>query len=105
MLESRTPAPRSLGEAITALRRGEPGSVTRIRADGEVELMVPQELALAWTREAAERGTTLDRWTSEMVGLAPGHPVAWEAAAAASGLRLTEWGYACALRRTAISSA
>jgi len=88
-----------------ALRRGEPASLTQLGDDGEVELLVPEELAQAWGLEAAESGSTSDCWATDMIAAAPDHSLTWEAAAAASGLRLAEWGYACALRRLTSSSA
>ena len=88
-----------------ALRRGEPTSVTQLGEDGEIELLVPEELAQAWSLEATENGSTIDCWATDMIAAAPDHALTWEAAAAASGLRLAEWGYACALRRLTISSA
>ncbi len=88
-----------------ALRRGEPISVSRLGRDGEVELLVPEELALAWRCEASASGSPIDAWAMRMIELAPDGCLAWEASAAASGLRLAEWGYAYALRRLIASSA
>ncbi len=82
-----------------ALRRGEPASVKRLDEDGEAELLVPEDLAHAWCCEAAESKCAIDDWAAKMIELAPDDALAWEAAAAASGLRLAEWGYAYALRR------
>jgi hypothetical protein len=94
-----------LARYAEALRRGEPASVTRLGKDGEVELLVPEDLALAWRCEAAASSLTIDAWAVRMIGLAPDHCLCWEAAAAACGLRLAEWGYAYALRRLISSSA
>jgi hypothetical protein len=88
-----------------ALRRGEPASVTQLGKDGEIELLVPEELRQAWSLEAAESGSTLDCWATSMIAAAPDHALSREAAAVASGLRLAEWGYACALRRLTRASA
>lgn len=88
-----------------ALRRGEPASVKRLGADGEAELLVPEDLAHAWRCEAAASQCAIDDWAAAMIELAPDNALTWEAAAAASGLRLAEWGYAYALRRLVSSSA
>jgi hypothetical protein len=88
-----------------ALRRGERASVTQLGNDGEIELLLPEELAQAWSLEAAESRSTIDCWATSMIAAAPDHALTWEAAAAASGLRLAEWGYAYALRRLTSSSA
>jgi hypothetical protein len=94
-----------LARYAEALRRGERASVTRLGPNGEVELLVPEELALAWRCEASAGGGSIDAWATSMIGLAPDRCLAWEASAAASGLRLAEWGYAYALRRLIASSA
>jgi hypothetical protein len=87
------------------LLRGEPGSVTRVPASGNVELLVPADLGIAWRREAAVGGADLDRWTTTLLQSAPSTALSWEAAAAGSGERLAEWVYASWLRRSVRSSA
>ncbi len=94
-----------LGRYAQALRRGEPASVTRVSPDGVVEVMVPEELRVAWLREATDAALSLEDWSLRMVSVAPSEPLAWEAAAASAGARVLEWGYACALRRRASASA
>ena len=90
----------ALVEYSKLLERGEPASRTRVRADGNVELMVPLELALAWRTDAAHAGEEIEQWAGALLADSAAEAVdaiAWEAAAALSGRRLTEWVYACAL--------
>lgn len=86
------------------LRRGEPGSATPSRG-GVVELLLPAETALCWTRAAASCGTDLERWAAGMLERAPADALTWEAAAAEAGAGLREWAYAASLALIASASA
>jgi hypothetical protein len=54
---------------------------------------VSDTMRCAWLAAAAEANVTLAAWAAERVREAPGSAVAWEAAAAACGRELGEWGY------------
>ncbi len=94
-------AEATLLEYARLLRRGEPAAVTTVRSDGSVELLLPLDLLLAWRLDAAAADMALDAWVADRFSSAPDDAVIWEAAAAARGLRVPEWGYACALSRSA----
>jgi hypothetical protein len=94
-----------LMEYSRLLLRGESASVTRIHADGSVELLLPLELALAWRLDAARAGQQFDLWAVELLGSPPAEAIGWESAAASSGRSLSEWAYACALSSIVADSA
>lgn len=60
-------------------------------------LLIPDVLALGWTRAAKADGKSLSAWSDERVLTAPANVVKWEAAAAATGDSLGEWILAAAL--------
>lgn len=94
-------AEASLLEYARLVHRGEAAALTSVRGDGSIELLLPLDLSLAWRLEARAALMTIDDWVAERFSTAPDDAVTWEAAAAARGLRVPEWGYACALSRSA----
>jgi hypothetical protein len=84
---------------------GEAASVTLVRAEGNLELQVPLEIAVAWRREASTAGRNLDDWLAAQLALTHDEALTWEATAAACGAGLAEWAYACFLRRITCLSA
>jgi hypothetical protein len=58
-----------------------------------LRIAVPDTMRAAWLAAAAEANVTLAAWVAARVRDAPGSAIAWEAAAAACGRELAEWGY------------
>ncbi len=87
---------RSLSGYARLLRAAEPSNERRSRPRG-LTLLVPDALALCWTRRANECRLTLSMWTSERVLGAPVGVARWEATAATEGDSLGEWILAAAL--------
>jgi hypothetical protein len=87
---------RSLSGYAQLLRAAEPSNLRRSRPGG-MTLLVPDALALSWTRTANACRLTLSMWASECVLGAPVGVVRWEAAAATNGDSLGEWILAAAL--------
>ena len=56
-------------------------------------LAVPDTMRCAWLAAASDANETLAAWVAERVRDAPGSAIEWEAAAAACGRELGEWGY------------
>jgi hypothetical protein len=100
-----TLAPTTLVEYALLVRHGEPLSITKTPDGHPVELLLPLELAASWRLDAAAAGDTVERWAANLYSRAPTGALEWEAASAACGLRLAEWAYACALKRSACLSA
>jgi hypothetical protein len=87
---------RSLSGYARLLRAAEPSDLRRSRPGG-LTLLVPDALALSWTRTANACRLTLSMWASERVLGAPAGAIRWEAAAATNGDSLGEWILAAAL--------
>ena len=78
------------------LRSGEPTGV-REAGRSPLTVLIPDTLALAWTRAANRGADSLAGWAEARLRSAPEGVVGWEAAAAASGDSLGEWMLAAAL--------
>jgi hypothetical protein len=76
-----------------------------VSADGEaLSIDVSDEVALSWHQAAMAGSCSVNEWVSRMIMTAPAGAVAWEAAAARSGMTLGELVYAEALRLATASS-
>ena len=89
---------RSLDGYSRLLRAAEPSDSGRARPS-RLTVLIPDTLALAWTRAANANGggESLSAWASDRVLSAPAGVVGWEAAAAAAGDSLGEWILAAAV--------
>jgi len=88
---------------VRALRGG--GTSGPQHRGPELELLLPEEVAARWRRDAAEAQLSLGEWVERLLDQASSDPVPWEIAATAAFQPLSEWCYASALRRLAIRTA
>jgi hypothetical protein len=89
---------RGLSGYARLLRTSQPSELKLRRSRSvRLTLLVPDTLALAWTRAANAGGKNLSAWAETRVLAAPASVVRWEATAAAAGDSLGEWILAVAL--------
>lgn len=81
------------------------GRSLRMQPAGSIELVLPEDLAVAWKRTAACAGISLAAWIAQTIADAPADCVLWEAASAAELRPMGEWAYSAWARRSTASSA
>lgn len=81
------------------LRDRIPGALPRTNVAANLRVSLPETIRCAWLAAAADTQLTLAAWLAERLQDPPAAAVDWEAAAAASGRELGEWGYSSWMAR------
>jgi len=77
------------------LRDRTPSPPPRTHTAGRLRIIVPDTIRCAWLAAACDAQLTLAAWLADRLQSPPAAALDWEAAAAASGRELGEWGYSC----------
>jgi hypothetical protein len=81
------------------LRDRSPAALPRTNVAASLRVTVPDTMRCAWLAAAAEAQVTLAAWLADRLLDPPAAALDWEAAAAASGRELGEWGYSSWIAR------
>jgi hypothetical protein len=81
------------------LRDHTPSPAPRTPAAASLRVTVPDTIRCAWLAAAADAQLTLGAWLADRLQDPPAAALDWEAAAAASGRELGEWGYSSWMAR------